>query len=130
MGLLFIKVSLLCQYLHFLAGRAYRYSAKALIAVLLVAVLAFSFTSAFSCWPIAQYWENPESTQHCINHLAFWYAFSGFHIATDLAVWILPMPVLVALSLPKRQKISLLAVFVLGGLYETFWRDSKYQRFD
>ena len=116
MCLLFIKISLLCQYLHFFTEKVYRYSAKALIAGLSIAVLTFAFTSAISCWPVAQYWDNPESEQHCINHLAFWYAFSGFHIATDLAVWILPIPVLMCLKLPKRQKIPLIAVFVLGGL--------------
>jgi hypothetical protein len=46
----------------------------------------------------------------------FWYAFSVFNLLSDLACLGLPMPVLVKLKLPKKQKVSLIFVFALGTL--------------
>ena len=40
------------------------------------------------------------------------------NIATDIAIGVLPLPMLKELQLPKRQKIALMIVFGLGGLYE------------
>ena len=41
----------------------------------------------------------------------------GINIGTDIAIGILPLPVLKRLELPKRQKIALMIVFGLGGWY-------------
>lgn len=38
------------------------------------------------------------------------------HIATDLAILVIPVPALVGLNLPTRQKIVLMGIFALGGL--------------
>lgn len=38
------------------------------------------------------------------------------NIATDIAIGLLPLPVLKQLQLPKRQRIALMVVFGLGGL--------------
>jgi hypothetical protein len=50
------------------------------------------------------------------NH--FW-STSIIGIVLDFAIWLFPMPVVGKLKLPKRQKMGLLAVFGLGGLWVT-----------
>ena len=117
LGLFVVKNSILYQYLRFFVSRSYRIAAWALIAFITVAGVAMIITSCFSCWPVAFYWDKSVEGGHCVNMLAFWFCFSAFNILTDLAVWLLPMPVLKRLQLPKKQKISLIAVFALGGLY-------------
>ncbi|OCT47202.1 hypothetical protein CLCR_02622 [Cladophialophora carrionii] len=69
--------------------------------------------------PVAFYWDKNIEGGHCIDMMAFWFSFSGFNIVTDVAVWVLPMPVLWKLQLPRKQKISLVAVFALGGFNST-----------
>jgi hypothetical protein len=49
--------------------------------------------------------------------MALWFTFAATSIVTDLAIWLLPMPVLKSLQLPRKQKYSLMGVFALGGLY-------------
>ena len=39
------------------------------------------------------------------------------NIATDLALLIMPMPLLSQLQLPRTQKFALVGVFAIGGLY-------------
>lgn len=72
--------------------------------------------ASFSCWPIPFFWDKAIHGGHCIDLLAFWFSLGGFNILTDMAVWILPMPVLKSLHLPRKQKLSLIAVFAVGGL--------------
>ncbi|KAI1628765.1 50S ribosomal protein L36e [Exophiala viscosa] len=115
LGLFMVKDSILYQYLRFFVQRRYRYAAWALIIFIGVVGLIMILTSAFSCWPIEYYWDKTVEGGHCVNMLAFWFSFSAFNILTDLAVWALPMPVLKSLQLPRKQKMSLIAVFALGG---------------
>jgi hypothetical protein len=96
--------------------RRYRYAAWFLIAFICIGGIAFIITSCFSCWPVAFYWDKDIKSGRCVNLIAFWFSFSGFNILTDILVWLLPMPVLWALQLPRRQKLSLIGVFALGGL--------------
>jgi len=117
LALFLVKDSILLQYLRFFVLRAYRIAAWALITFIGVTGLTMIIVSSFSCSPIAYYWDKTIKGGHCINQLAFWFSLASFNIATDLAVWSLPMPVLKSLQLPKKQKISLIAVFALGGLY-------------
>ena len=54
----------------------------------------------------------------CINLAAFWYANAAANMIGDFVILALPVPVVKNLKLPQRQKLGLLLVFALGGLYE------------
>ena len=74
------------------------------------------FVFSFSCHPVAYFW-NASLDGKCIRTLPLWYTMSGFQLGTDFACFGLPIPVIVKLQLPRKQKISLIFVFILGGLY-------------
>ncbi|KAK5193383.1 hypothetical protein LTR99_006935 [Exophiala xenobiotica] len=114
-ALFLVKISILYQYLRFFVQRSYRLTAWCLIGFIGFGGFAFILTTCFSCWPIKYYWNKSIKGGHCVDMLAFWFSLSAFNITTDLAVWFLPMPVLKRLQLPRKQKISLIAVFALGG---------------
>jgi hypothetical protein len=38
------------------------------------------------------------------------------HISTDLGILIIPIPALIAIDIPRRQKVALMIMFALGGL--------------
>lgn len=46
----------------------------------------------------------------------YWIASASIGIFMDFAIWVIPMPLLGALRLPWKQKLSVAAVFALGGL--------------
>ena len=116
LGLTLVKHSILCQYLRFFVERRYRRAAWFLIGFVAVGCVAFDLTSAFSCSPVAAFWDKSIVHGHCVDLHAFWVSFTVCNIITDIVVWVLPMPVLYNLQLPKKQKVSLIAVFALGGL--------------
>ena len=77
---------------------------------------AWCILSAFlNCVPVAKFW-NPAVPGQCLSKPGLWFSNAAMHIATDLAILIIPIPALVALDLPKRQKVALIVIFALGGL--------------
>ena len=69
-----------------------------------------------ACTPVAFFWDRSIEGGHCINFTALWFSFSIFSIVTDLAIFVLPIPVLWNLQLPRKQKMGLIAAFAFGGL--------------
>jgi hypothetical protein len=72
--------------------------------------------SVFSCTPVSFFWGKDIHGGHCINLMAFWFFQASFNIISDIAIIILPIPVLNTLNLPKKQKYGLIFVFIMGGL--------------
>ncbi|XXG94295.1 hypothetical protein Hte_000549 [Hypoxylon texense] len=69
--------------------------------------------SIFICDPIAGFWEKSIDPR-CIANYPQWYINAAGNIATDLAIFVIPLPVLVHLHLPKAQRFVLIGIFSLG----------------
>jgi len=120
LGLFIVKDSILYQYLRFFIRKSYRRATWSLIVFITSLGLILIVTSCLSCVPVRFYWDKSIKGGKCISMGPFWLSSASLNILTDLAVWLLPMPVLKILRLPKKQKLSLIAVFALGGLYVEF----------
>ncbi len=71
---------------------------------------------ALMCIPIEHNW-NPEIPAHCGNKQLLAILPPIPWIVTDLAILIMPMPMVYKLQLPGLQRVGLAALFLLGGLY-------------
>ncbi|PKY03937.1 integral membrane protein [Aspergillus campestris IBT 28561] len=113
-ALLSAKASILLQYY-----RVFQTSRMRTISWVMIGVLAtygsWAVLSGFlNCIPVAKFWD-PSITGYCLNQKGLWFSNAAMHIATDLAILIIPIPALIGLEIPKRQKIALISVFALGG---------------
>lgn len=70
----------------------------------------------FTCSPVQKFWET-SLVGTCLPNLPFWYINAAGNILTDLAIFVMPLPVLNRLQLRKKQKYFLLGIFSLGFLY-------------
>lgn len=69
----------------------------------------------FMCRPVQGFWDQSvEAT--CIPNFPQFYINAAGNIITDIAVLVLPLPVINRLNLAKPQKILLLGIFSLGFL--------------
>lgn len=73
------------------------------------------FGVIFLCKPINNYW-NLDVSGTCFNAEIHFKSTSILGIVLDWAIWLMPMPVVSRLKLPRRQKGGVLVVFGLGGL--------------
>lgn len=70
----------------------------------------------FLCVPLTKFWV-PTTPGTCIaTSGALWIINTTFDIVTDLAIFLLPIPILKHTNLPRRQKYGLILVFTLGFL--------------
>ncbi|KAF3922214.1 hypothetical protein ABW21_db0209073 [Orbilia brochopaga] len=112
------KASILTFYLLvFKVQKHFRRFCWITMAVVLVAGLALTLLLAFRCSPIGLVFD-PESNRQpfpgCIGTVRIYFASAPVNILEDLAIIVLPIPVLTSLRLPNRQKAILLVVFSLG----------------
>jgi hypothetical protein len=113
------KFSILLQYLRIFPQHRFRRACWMMMGIVGVYTCWTFFSAVFACWPISYFWMQLKDPMggRCLNRFAVWFANAGINIATDIAIGVLPLRLLRSLELPRRQRIALMIVFGLGGLY-------------
>ncbi len=107
------KMSFLFQYRRiFQEGGRTRLVSLVLIIFLGVWGVVQEILVCFSCVPISVF--IPSQAAVCIESLIVWYLTSIMNIITDFIVFLVPMPAVRTLQLPRRQKIIVIGIFCLG----------------
>jgi hypothetical protein len=114
MSLCFTKISILLLYLRVLTHdyiRKVTWGSLAIVVIYNAWGLAMYLTT---CVPLAKMWN--KSIEGYCHPISVWWALTYLHIITDFMIFIIPIPVVVTMTIPMRQKIGLMAVFTLGLL--------------
>ncbi|KAL9037606.1 MAG: hypothetical protein Q9214_005629 [Letrouitia sp. 1 TL-2023] len=112
------KISILLLYRRIFPIWKLRYIAWTVGIFIFAYSFAAVFLAIFRCHPIRAIW-NPLVKAHCDNTNATILVMAIFNVVTDVIVLVLPMPVVWGLQLPKTRKFQVMAVFLLGSLYES-----------
>lgn len=108
------KASLIILYYRIIsAKRAYRLILYAIAAVVAGYSVAITFALIFACRPIAKAW-NAALPGSCVSSNGLYIATAVTNTVTDVALIIVPVPVVVSLHMPFAQKVGLFLVFVVG----------------
>lgn len=112
-GLFAIKMTFLFQYYRVFGVQNLR---KIFVAAILI-VGAWSLSQLligiFICSPIRGFWDSTIRST-CIPNYPQFYINAAGNIATDVAVLVMPFPLLGRLNLPGRQRMLLFGIFGLG----------------
>ena len=76
--------------------------------------ITFFLTHLLQCLPITALVE-PFYGRNCVNTIPMWYAGSISDIILDFMILTMPIPMVWKLQLPTKQKIGVLAMFLLGA---------------
>jgi hypothetical protein len=81
------------------------------------AYISIFFSLLFACKPIAASW-NPLllATAVCINRGGIYIAQAVIGIVTDVLLLALPIPTVLKLQMPNKQKIGLVGIFGVGSM--------------
>ncbi|KAG9193178.1 hypothetical protein G6011_03213 [Alternaria panax] len=110
-----VKYSFLLQYIRIFSVVPSIIWICHVLFVLVVGATAWGILgNAFLCEPIQSYW-NVSVSGTCMDKENHFWSTSTIGLLLDFAIWVLPIPVIGKLKLPKRQRISLFGVFGLGG---------------
>ena len=79
--------------------------------------IASLLATIFQCYPVNSIWDFQEIKDFtCINYVAFLYASAAITLFTDIAICVMPLPYFWRLQMPKKQKLIVSFMFILGGL--------------
>ncbi|KAJ5836416.1 hypothetical protein N7447_002442 [Penicillium robsamsonii] len=108
------KASILMQYWRVFPTHRMRVVCWIMISILAIYGTWAVISAFLNCIPVTKFWD-PSIEGFCLNKTNLWFSNASMHIATDIAILIIPIPALMAVDLPRRQKIALMIMFGLGG---------------
>ncbi|KAF2734334.1 hypothetical protein EJ04DRAFT_603287 [Polyplosphaeria fusca] len=110
-----VKSSILIQYIFLFSSHAKIRRFCYFILFLVLAICGWGVLGVvFLCQPIDKYWDL-EVSGMCHDAEKHFWSSAIFGILLDFAIWVLPMPIIVSLTLKGRQKVGLFIVMGLGG---------------
>ncbi|KAL1837278.1 hypothetical protein VTJ49DRAFT_4064 [Mycothermus thermophilus] len=113
-SLVIIKVSICLLYLRILRFRHARYVIWGLLAAVVIFALYGLYGIFTACRPLHLYWTYPPNSTGACRPKQDWIINTSFHIATDVIMYILPLPLVLRMRAPGGQKMVLYAILALG----------------
>ncbi|KAK0669072.1 hypothetical protein QBC41DRAFT_112500 [Cercophora samala] len=113
--LCFSKISILLLYIHLFTFKWARLAGQILLGVVIITHLFMALATFTACIPLNSYWDFTVERKYCHGQ-SIWWSNTGMHMVTDFLIFLLPMPVVWSIRLPRRQKLALSGVFGFGFL--------------
>ncbi|KAL2150964.1 hypothetical protein VTH82DRAFT_6062 [Thermothelomyces myriococcoides] len=111
--LAFSKMAILLLYIHLFAFKWARKAGQVLFGVVIISHIYMTIVAFTACIPLESYWDFTITKKYC-HPQSMWWSSTGLHMATDYLIFLLPMPVVWTIRLPRRQKFALSCVFGFG----------------
>ncbi|KAI9788794.1 MAG: hypothetical protein M1816_006575 [Peltula sp. TS41687] len=109
------KLAILCLYLRIFTTRPYRRACYGIAVVIILSFLAGIILSLSMCRPIAYRWDKAIPGGSCGDIMTAYRWISFPNLITDVAMLILPLPVIWGLQMGRNQKIGLTLTFLTGS---------------
>ncbi|KAI4087714.1 MAG: hypothetical protein LQ344_006600 [Seirophora lacunosa] len=101
------KISILSLYLRIFPNRVFRGMTMVIVAIVLLNWLAFALASTFQCSPVTYQWDKSIEGGRCFDVLLFYRMVNVPNVVTDIAMLILPMPMVWKLHTSRPRRIGL-----------------------
>lgn len=112
-----IKMSFCLLYLHIFPGKKFRIGCWLLLAIFIAHTIAETLVVLFQCTPVHKAWDATGLVEGtCVNMNIFYYANFGIKLASDLALFTMPIPKVLQLRLSMGKRVGLAVMFGLGLL--------------
>ena len=85
-----------------------------MLALVIAWTISFFFASLLQCFPITALVEAFYGNK-CVDTIPLWYTGSITDIIIDFMILAMPIPMVWNLHLPTKQRIGVLAMFLLGA---------------
>src|SRR3569833_1600038 len=109
------KVSILLLYLHIFSFQWIRRVGQVVFAIVIISNIYMVLAVFPACIPLQTYWDIRITEKYCHPQSVRW-ANTALLMITDFLIFLLPLPVVWTLNVPRRQKYALLGIFGLGFL--------------
>ncbi len=110
------KTSILIFYLRMARNTQslLRIASYVTLTIVILSGIVLTFLNAFQCRPVRAAYDVSISDEKCLSIVTIFLCSAPVNIITDLAILVLPIPVLTGMRLPERQKVILVGTFAMG----------------
>lgn len=115
-AVLFPKLAILAIYLRIFNTAPYRIACWVLAAILTANCIATTVAGFLTCIPLEYLWDHTIPGGHCFNINAYFRWASITNIVTDVAMLILPLPVIWRIHTSRSIKLGLTFTFATGSM--------------
>ncbi|KAL2846976.1 hypothetical protein BJY01DRAFT_247033 [Aspergillus pseudoustus] len=107
------KIAMVLLYMRLFSTRTYRILLWVLLVLIVCSGLWMVIGTLLICIPVQAFWD--QSISHtCLSREVVWYLNAALQIAGDLILVLVPMPQLIKLRIPRKQKACVMLIFALG----------------
>lgn len=110
------KISVLLLFINIFVMTTIRKAALVITVAVALYGLAITLSNLFFCIPPSSFWRLDNSGGVCVDGPMKWLTEATLNLIFDLAIFVLPLPVVGSMTLPWRQRAWLYFVFLLGFL--------------
>ncbi|BEJ14309.1 hypothetical protein CspHIS471_0400760 [Cutaneotrichosporon sp. HIS471] len=108
------KTATLLLYIRMASAHPFlRYASYVVLAIVDVAGIVLVFLNIFQCRPIAAAWRN-DIQGKCYDNVTLFLSSAPVNILSDIAILMLPLPIITELRMERRAKIGLVMTFMCG----------------
>ncbi|KAJ5936157.1 integral membrane protein [Penicillium verhagenii] len=111
----FTKLSILALYKRLFTVKPMTIAVNIMASFVVLWCVSIMVAATLNCIPINSFWDRSIDGK-CIDAASFNYAMQIPNIFSDLIILVMPIRLVLALPIPKTQKILLSGVFLIGGL--------------
>src|SRR3569833_2733284 len=104
------KVSILLLYLHIYSFQWNRREGQVVFAIVIISNIYMVLADFTACIPLQAYWDIRITDKYC-HPQSVWLAKTALLMFTDFLIFLLPLPLVWTLIVPRRQKYSLVGIF-------------------
>lgn len=113
LSLCLAKFAILLLCLRIFSPSSWRYACYVVLGIVSIYTIWIFINNIMPCIPIRAYWDT-RVEGWCFPKAISWFTNAGLNIFTDFLVVFLPLPGILRLQLPRKQKIGVSFVFFLG----------------
>ncbi|PYI04564.1 hypothetical protein BO78DRAFT_471214 [Aspergillus sclerotiicarbonarius CBS 121057] len=106
-----VKLSLLFLYRRVFERSKFLRLVYGMMGLIVIFGIVMTFMAIFNCTPISAFWTKRGT---CFDFALFALGYAVVNIITDLAIWLMPIPIIWKIQMPMHQKIALSLIFALG----------------
>ncbi|ORY31789.1 major facilitator superfamily domain-containing protein [Naematelia encephala] len=118
-ALMATKSAILVLYIRMAAAHPFlRYASWGVMGVVDLAGVVLTFLNLFPCRPLSAAFSDDDGK--CIDLVSLYLSSAPINVLTDLAILLLPLPILTRMRMEWRQKVILVATFIVGGFVTIF----------
>lgn len=112
-----VKISFCLFYLKVFPGKTFSIVCWCVMGLVTAETTEETFVIIFQCSPVHKAWDATGTVPgKCLQLLSFYYISFGIRLATDIALFALPIPNVISLKMSPGKRAGLVFMFSLGVL--------------